>query len=46
MALHDSEELYDDLGRRPDEDLALPAALGVDDVVLHAISRCRRVQQG
>ena len=34
MALHDREELDDDLGRRADEDLALAAALRVDNVVL------------
>lgn len=34
MALHDGEELDDDLGGRPDEDLALATALGIDDVVL------------
>ena len=33
MALHDGEELDDDLGRRADEDLAFSTALGVDDVV-------------
>ena len=34
MALHDSEELDNDLRRRTDENLALATALGVDDVVL------------
>ena len=34
VALHDGEELDDDLRGRTDEDLALAAALGVDDVVL------------
>ena len=34
MALHDTEELDDDLGRGADEDLALAAALSVDNVVL------------
>ena len=33
MSLHDAQEFYDDLGGRPDEDLALSTALGVDDVV-------------
>ena len=34
VALHDGEELDDDLGGRTDEDLALAAALRVDNVVL------------
>ena len=34
VALHDGEELDDDLRGRTDEDLALAAALGVDNVVL------------
>ena len=34
MALHNAQELDDDLGRRADEHLALAAALGVDNVVL------------
>ena len=34
MALHDTEELDDDLRRGADEDLALAAALSVDNVVL------------
>ena len=34
VALHDGEELDDDLRGRADEDLALAAALGVDNVVL------------
>jgi hypothetical protein len=34
MALHDSEELNNNLRGRPDKDLALAAALGIDDVVL------------
>jgi hypothetical protein len=34
MSLHDTQEFYDDLGGRSDEDLALSTALGVDDVVL------------
>ncbi len=34
MALHDGQEFDDDLGGGADEDLALAAALGVDDVVL------------
>ena len=34
MTLHDTEELDDDLRRRTDKDLALAAALSVDDVVL------------
>lgn len=29
MLLHDGEELDDDLGRRPDQDLALASLLGV-----------------
>lgn len=35
MTLHDREELDDDLRRRTDKDLALAAALRVDNVVLH-----------
>ena len=35
MALHDAEELDDDLGGRTDENLALATALGIDDVVLY-----------
>ncbi len=34
MALHDNEELDDDLRGRTDEDLALATALGVHNVVL------------
>ena len=34
VALHDGEELDDDLRGRTDEYLALAAALGVDNVVL------------
>lgn len=34
MSLHNTQELDDDLGRWADEDLALAAALSVDDVVL------------
>jgi hypothetical protein len=34
MSLHDGQELDDDFGARPDEDLTLAAALGVDDAVL------------
>lgn len=34
MTLHDMQELDDDLGRRPNEDLALATTLRVDDVVL------------
>ena len=34
MTRHDTEELDDDLRRVTDEDLALAAALGVDNVVL------------
>lgn len=34
MALHDTEELHDNLRGRADEDLALATALGIDDVVL------------
>lgn len=34
MALHDTQEFYDDLGRGPDEHLALAATLGIDNVVL------------
>ena len=37
MTLHDTEELDDDLGRGPDEDLTLAAALSVDNVVLNAL---------
>lgn len=33
MALHDTEELDDDLGGRTDENLALATALSVDNVV-------------
>ena len=33
MALHDLEELDDDLGGRSDQDLALAGLLGVVDVV-------------
>lgn len=33
VLLHDSEELDDDLGGRPDEDLALSGLLGVVDGV-------------
>ena len=36
MALHDGEELDDDLRGRTDEDLALATALCVDNVVLRA----------
>lgn len=35
MALHNTQELDDDLRGRADEHLALAATLGVDDVVLH-----------
>ena len=34
MTLHDAQELDDDLRGRTDEDLALAAALSVDNVVL------------
>ena len=34
MALHDAQELDDDLRRGADEHLALAATLGIDDVVL------------
>lgn len=34
MTLHDSEELYNDLRRRPDKDLALSTALSIDNIVL------------
>ena len=34
MTLHDTEELDDNLRRGTDEDLALAAALSVDNVVL------------
>ena len=34
VTLHDGKDLDNDLGARTDEDLALSAALGVDDVVL------------
>lgn len=33
MALHDTEELDDDFRRWADKDLALAAALSIDDVV-------------
>ena len=35
MTLHDAEELHDNLRRRTDENLALAAALSVDNVILH-----------
>ena len=35
MLLHDGEELDDDLGRRPDKDLALASLLGV----VHGVER-------
>lgn len=35
MLLHDGQELDDDLGRRPDEDLALAGLLGV----VHGVER-------
>lgn len=35
VLLHDSEELDDDLGRRPDQDLALASLLGV----VHGVER-------
>jgi hypothetical protein len=34
MALHDAQELDNDLGRGSDEHLALTPTLGIDDVVL------------
>ena len=34
MALHDAQELYDDLRRRTNEHLALAPTLSVDNVVL------------
>jgi hypothetical protein len=34
MTLHDTQEFYNDLGRGSDEDLALAASLGIDDVFL------------
>lgn len=33
VALHDAQELDDDFGRWADENLALAAAFGIDDVV-------------
>lgn len=36
MSLHDTEELDDDLRRRPDENLTLAAALSIDNVVLQS----------
>ena len=33
MALHDTQELHNDLGARANEHLALSTALGIDDVV-------------
>lgn len=33
MSLHDAQKLDHHLGRRPDEDLALATALGIDDIV-------------
>jgi len=33
MSLHDTQEFYNDLGRRPDENLTLSTALSIDDVV-------------
>ena len=41
MALHDAQELDNDLRGRADEHLALAAALGVDDVVQAVILRHR-----
>lgn len=37
VLLHDAEELDDDLGRRPDEDLSLALALGVDNAVKRVV---------
>ena len=37
MLLHDLEELDDDLGRRPDQDLALASLLGVVDALKSVI---------
>ena len=34
MPLHDTQEFYNDLGRRSDEDLTLAPALGIDNVIL------------
>jgi hypothetical protein len=34
MALHDTQEFYNDLGRWSDEHLAFAATLGIDNVVL------------
>ena len=34
MALHHTQEFYDDLGRGPDQHLAFATALGVDNVIL------------
>jgi hypothetical protein len=39
MALHDAQELDDDLGGRADEHLALAATLGIDDVVEAVVLR-------
>ena len=33
VSLHDTQEFYNDLGGRSDEDLALSTALSIDDVV-------------
>ena len=43
MALHDREELDDDLGARADKHLALAATLGVDDVVQAVILRAQEL---
>lgn len=34
MTLHDTQEFYNDLRRRSDEDLPLAASLGIDNVLL------------
>lgn len=34
MALHDTEELHDDLGGRSNKDLTLSPAFGIDNIVL------------
>jgi hypothetical protein len=44
MSLHHTEKLYNNLGRRPDENLALATTLSIDDVVLSSNSITRKTQ--
>jgi hypothetical protein len=37
MSLHDTQEFYNNLGGRPDEDLALASSLGINNVVLKEV---------